>query len=151
MEFAPLWNAKSRCQLWTDRSPSLLGVRACCWYQNDRSELYFCCVFLVFSFATLLFLVFQKNWQTLCSKTNFFTMHFEMGTGKNVEKSNKYFHDDDAVRLCQNNVLRVSALKIWRQTVQYSKYYVHHQLKKQAFPLLPPPCTRGEGVWPPTR
>ena len=90
----------------------ILGVMTSCWYQNDRSELYFCCVFLVFSFVTLLFLVFQKNWETLCSKTNFFIVHFEMGTGITVEKMNKYVHDDDAVRLCQNNVLRVFALKI---------------------------------------
>ena len=56
-QIAPWLDVKSTSHLWMDRSPSLLGVRSCNWYQNNRSELYFRVLCFVFTFETQ---VFQK-------------------------------------------------------------------------------------------
>ena len=75
-------HSETRWHLWTDRSPSLLRVRSCSWYQNHRRELYFRVFCFVFSFTTFVLLVFWKNHQTLCSKPNFFTLQFTMVSGE---------------------------------------------------------------------
>jgi len=75
-------DVKSTSHLWMDRSPSLLGVRSCGWYQNNRREWYFRVFCFVFTFETLVFLVLWKNRQTFCSKPNFFTLEFAMSAGK---------------------------------------------------------------------
>ena len=67
---------------------------------------------LCFQFRNVLVSSFSEKLSDFVFKNELFHYAFDDGDGGNAEKSKKYFHDDDAPRLCQNNILRVSALKI---------------------------------------